>query len=537
MSSNNIIQVQLRNSLLKCKAMLKKDDDALISLIDDALMRLEQPIQLAIIGKISSSKSTLVNAILGNPQTVATGCAELTYNVNWLTYGDADEDIKVVFKDGSFELKPRKDWEILANRLSNEEETKNQELKKYIDRIKYIRVPYPAEILKKVNIIDTPGLYSTYQTDSKNTISFLKEVKPDAVVMVLSKSVLVEDLETLNIFQGKSGKALFSLNPLNAIGLLAKMDTYWKSTEKDKTPYDTANRVINKLIENEPQLENFFFSILPISALLGGLTSEVITEDYEVFKVLAKLPEEKLVNILKSIQHFKRGCEELSLFADTLCTRYGLYGIFVIVSFLKKNQGASNEVLIKELKNVSGHHRFMRLLLSHFRDRSVLIKTQNTVQAIIDKCEQLCRETRDENCQKQIDTVQAEILTTLMSIHEYKEWYYLMKIYNGEYEKSDNTMIEEYKTICGEYGNAVIDKLDLPPACSIEDMQNKANSRTKHWNTQYNIARIRNPKDAELCRVMSEAYNVLGQRITEMAEKGNEAKRIIEMVNNFFYGE
>ena len=36
--------------------------------------------QLAIIGKISSSKSTLVNAILGKDGVMATGQMEVTYN-------------------------------------------------------------------------------------------------------------------------------------------------------------------------------------------------------------------------------------------------------------------------------------------------------------------------------------------------------------------------------------------------------------------------------------------------------------------------
>ena len=78
--------------------------------IQEALERLSQPMQLAIIGKISSSKSTLVNAILGKEEVVRTGQMEETFNVSWIKYGDSNSDIKVVFKNGEIKYVPNKDW-------------------------------------------------------------------------------------------------------------------------------------------------------------------------------------------------------------------------------------------------------------------------------------------------------------------------------------------------------------------------------------------------------------------------------------------
>lgn len=58
--------------------------NALYNKLEDAAKRIDEPMQLAIIGKISSSKSTLVNAILGKNEIMATGQKEVTYNVGWL---------------------------------------------------------------------------------------------------------------------------------------------------------------------------------------------------------------------------------------------------------------------------------------------------------------------------------------------------------------------------------------------------------------------------------------------------------------------
>ena len=537
MEINSTLHNKLRDCLIDCKSLLNETDSPLMKCIDNCLHRLGEPIQLAIIGKISSSKSTLVNAILGGNNIVATGCSELTYNVNWLTYGDESSEIEIFFKDGHCELKSRTEWANLANRLDEESEL-NEAQKQYSDSIKYIRVPHPCESLKYVNIIDTPGLYSYYRTDSQNTINFLREVKPDAVVMLFTKSVLAEDLETLKAFQGDSKQALFSLSPLNAIGLLAKIDAIWKATEHEKNPYATAERVIDSLMREEPQLAQYFFSILPIASLLG-MSSFSVEEDLCLFKKLVSMEEDSLRRILKSKMHFLNAVEGVEISREKknyLYNKYGLYGIYELVKYLKNEPLVDASVLSQHLKKISGFDRFMRLLISHFRDRSVLIKAQNSIQAIIDICENEINNTGDAQKQAIVKKIQEKVLIELMSIHEYKEWNCLMHIYEGKFKNVKEEMIEEYKTVCGEYGNAAINKLGLDNSSTIEDMREKANVRSSYWSQQYNITRIRNPKESELCKVMSESYSILSKRIHEMAEKEKEAKRVINEVETFLYG-
>lgn len=538
MEINSILYNKLHDCLIDCKKLINELDTPLMECIDNCLRRLGEPIQLAIIGKISSSKSTLVNAILGGSNIVATGCSELTYNVNWLTYGDESSDIEIFFKDGRCEMKPRSEWVRLANRLEEECEL-DEAQKQYADSIKYIRVSHSCEILKYVNIIDTPGLYSYYRTDSQNTINFLREVKPDAVVMLFTKSVLEEDLETLKAFQSDDKQVLFSLTPLNAIGLLAKIDANWRSAEHDKPPYATAERVIGSLMREEPQLAQSFFSILPIASLLG-MSSFSVEEDVSLLRKLVSVEDDSLRRILRSKMHFLKENEGVDISKEEknyLYDKYGLYGIYELVVFLKKETLASAKDLTQHLRKISGFDVFIRLLISHFRDRAVLIKAQNSIQAIIDTCEYEINNTSDAQIIVKNQKIQEKVLVELMSIHEYKEWKYLMQIYEGKFKNIDNDMIEEFKTVCGEYGNAAVKKLNMDSSATIEEMQIKANSRSSYWSQQYSITRIRNPKKSELCKVMSESYSTLNKRIIEMAEKEKEAKKIINEVETFFYGE
>lgn len=539
MAYNSVLRNRLHECLTHCKSLLDESSTSLNNCINDCLTRLDDPIQLAIIGKISSSKSTLVNAILGGKDIVATGCNELTYNVNWLTYGNDSDDIEIVFKDGNRDIKPRAEWLKLANRHSEDENELTDEQKQYADNIKYIRVPHSCEILKYVNIIDTPGLYSYYRTDSQNTIDFLKEVKPDAVVMLFTKSVLEEDLETLKAFQGDSKQSLFALSPLNAIGMLAKIDENWKSTEPDKKPYITAERVISSLMKEEPQLTQSFFSIIPIASLLG-MSSYTIETDKHILRKMASTENDILRSVLKSKMHFLQECEKITLSKEEklkLYNRYGLYGIYELVSYLKHKPQAEIQEISEYLKKISGFDVFMRLLISHFRDRAVLIKAQNSIHSIIDICEKESKDTSNIQRQTIAKTIQEKVLTELMSIHEYKEWKYLMQIYEGKFKQLNSDMIEEYKTICGEYGNAVVKKLDMDSSATTEEMLIKATSRSSYWSQQYSIKRIRNPKESELCKVMAESYSTLNKRILEMAEKEKEANRIINEVKTFLYGE
>lgn len=99
--------------------------------------------------------------------------------------------------------------------------------------MKFIEVFYNHEILKRVNIIDTPGLDALSQIDSKNTIAFLKEVHPDAVVMLFIKSIAESTMSILQDFQGV-GTGDFNLSAMNAIGVLSKADTIWSVMDPEK---------------------------------------------------------------------------------------------------------------------------------------------------------------------------------------------------------------------------------------------------------------------------------------------------------------
>ena len=497
--------------------------------IQEALERLSQPMQLAIIGKISSSKSTLVNAILGKEEVVRTGQMEETFNVSWLKYGASDSDIKVVFKNGEIKYVPNKDWAYW---------TSHQHDNILKEQVKYIEVFYNDNILRKINIIDTPGLDALSEIDSKNTIAFLKEVKPDAVIMLFTKSIAESTFSILQDFQSV-GSNTFSLTPLNAIGILAKVDTMWTSMNPQNDVLADAKRVIQcTLYDKYPEVKRSLFSILPVSSLLGLSSSTITDSDFDVIKSFSKIEPSILYEMLSSPdllidEDYKVDvpiAERLALYH-----KFGLYGIYLLVEAIWNNPNYKLDEIKALLNEKSGFDKLLSTIIAHFGDRAALIKSQNTIVSVIEACNQasLCCNSDLEH--KVIKSITREITATLLSIHEFQEWRFLTDIYENP-SIYDDMEVNEFKALCGEYGGSVIERLQLPVNTSVSEMIQTIRNRSLYWRKRYNIYSDIDPHKADLYKVILSSYNALQQRVEGVYAEAQNAEATLNNAREFLLG-
>lgn len=524
---------KLMQCLLDCKATIGESECVnLETCIDQAIEKLSKPIEVAVIGKISSSKSTLVNALLGEAEVVRTGQMEETFNVSWIKYGDSNGDIKVFFKDGSMKMVPRRDWIRW---------TSHQESNELKESVSYIEVTYQHDILKRINIIDTPGLDALSEIDSKNTIAFLKNIHPDAVVMLFTKSIAESTMSVLNDFVSVNIDSSFVLSPLNAIGVLAKADTMWSVLNPKKDILGEGKRVISQtLYDKYPEVRHSIFDIFPLSALMGLAASTISNDDVVCLKQLS-LIQEPLLNEMFSSPEFLFD-EDYAVGVSTaerrrLWQKFGMYGLFVLVDYLKQNILATRYDLSQVLMKKSGFESFQRMVILHFGDRSTLIKAQNSIAAIKEAC--LTERQRNDISNQDIhtiDDIEKKLLSVLLSIHEYQEWNYLTKIYTGK-EKVDDSIKNEFLTICGENGASAYERLSMPSSSSIKDLKEKATERALFWQRKYNIYSMTNPSSASLIKVMQMSYNVIMKELAEIDVKMLEAKRTLNECMQFVYGE
>lgn len=524
---------KLMQCLLDCKATIGESECVnLETCIDQAIEKLSKPIEVAVIGKISSSKSTLVNALLGEAEVVRTGQMEETFNVSWIKYGDSNGDIKVFFKDGSMKMVPRRDWIRW---------TSHQESNELKESVSYIEVTYQHDILKRINIIDTPGLDALSEIDSKNTIAFLKNIHPDAVVMLFTKSIAESTMSVLNDFVSVNIDSSFVLSPLNAIGVLAKADTMWSVLNPKKDILGEGKRVISQtLYDKYPEVRHSIFDIFPLSALMGLAASTISNDDVVCLKQLSFI-QEPLLNEMFSSPEFLFD-EDYAVGVSTaerrrLWQKFGMYGLFVLVDYLKQNILATRYDLSQVLMKKSGFESFQRMVILHFGDRSTLIKAQNSIAAIKEAC--LTERQRNDISNQDIhtiDDIEKKLLSVLLSIHEYQEWNYLTKIYTGK-EKVEDSIKNEFLTICGENGASAYERLSMPSSSSIKDLKEKATERALFWQRKYNIYSMTNPSSASLIKVMQMSYNVIMKELAEIDVKMLEAKRTLNECMQFVYGE
>ena len=150
MHNDGLVYSKIADCLSECKQIMSTSRwmSNTQKSICDVDSRMREPMQLAIVGRISSSKSTLVNAILGKAEVVRTGHEAETFNVSWLKYGDDSAPIIVHFKSGKTQTIARNEWADWASHQGQ------QSLKA---EVKYIEVTSSYEMLKYINIIDTPG--------------------------------------------------------------------------------------------------------------------------------------------------------------------------------------------------------------------------------------------------------------------------------------------------------------------------------------------------------------------------------------------
>lgn len=470
-----------------------------------AQAKLHMPMQLAVMGKISSSKSTLVNAILGKENAVSTGQMEVTFNVSWLKYGENSSEFIVHYKDGTTDTINFSQWEEWTTRKEGRNELKQQ--------VSYIETHYDSEILKEINIIDTPGLDAQKQIDSQNTIDFLHKVRPDAIIMMFTKGISDNILEYVQQFcEGGS------FTPMNAIGVFAKIDTTWDTNKKEIKVLPIGKRISKGYFERDSSLHDTLYDIYPISSLMF-LNSRIINKnDWSMIKVLSETENTILDAMFDSADDFldDEYASPVSIEdRKKLLAQYDRYTLYLLTSLIKEKPHATVEDAKKILDTESGADRFMTVLQNHFGGRAQLIKVQSISQRLFALCNSLRSQfTSSVADQHTLAHIEQKISNTFSSlIHEHKEYEILNKIYSKSIDITPEEALE-FCHITGEKGLSAPERLGIKENCSPKNMLLYAKKRELHWTGELNLET--DPQIKEWMRVMRDSYTRLYLKIKEL---------------------
>lgn len=160
---------------------------------------LNEPPLIAVIGQFSSGKSTFLNALLVQ-DILPSGLTPVTAKAVRLKFAKMPL-LSVKFINGSESLLASSDI---------------AELNKLGEQVSGMTLYAPSEILKEINFIDTPGLNSLRDADTKETKNTLKKVSGAIWLSLANNAAKASELESI--------KEILKTNDLKAICLINQKD-------------------------------------------------------------------------------------------------------------------------------------------------------------------------------------------------------------------------------------------------------------------------------------------------------------------------
>ncbi|GEM_PF-1203614 len=474
--------------------------------------KLEEPIQVAIIGKIKASKSTLVNAIIGKPNFAPTGQMEVTWNVSWINAGATNEAAEIVLKNGLKKNIPIYLWKKIAVG-EGELETIGFSKEDIQRNISYIRLSDDAPILESLNIIDTPGLDATRALDSRNTIDFLNGVcRPDAIITLFVHNQTGSMMSIVEDFVGAGG----ALTPLNSIGVMAKMDMQWNISFWGKNMLEQMRRVANKQFDENASLRKSLFRIYPISALMFMASQTLCVEQLEWLHRLAAVDE----SILKKTLPFTKTFIESDLLPLSANQRkqlteiLGTYAIYIMIRQLRHQPDTDLQTARDVLRKESGADALMEAIYNHFGARANLLKAQSLYQNLLGECNRLAA---DKTVGSQIRGIKLMLSNAFKDvIYEVREYALMTAIYDNKVPFLSEDEKEDFKRLCGEQGSDAHSRLGMPFDVSPEEMYRECLLRSKVYRRKAQV--LAKMERCDAMRLIKESYLRLAEQIKQQIQ-------------------
>ncbi len=291
---------RLRESRLPCDMALRMEHLA---------GQVEQPCEVAVIGRVKAGKSTFINALLGAEDELAkVGATETTATINYFRFGqppDPAKPVRCYWNNGLSEDVTRAFLDSLQGN-----DLKTLRLADGIHHLEYrLRNRY---LENNVVLVDTPGLGAVVDDHQNRTAEYMNlyrqlrqrheqetqelDSKADAAIYLTDVVARVTDRDVLDDFgqvtQGRS-------KALNAIGVMARID---------QQPAILAQRR-ELAAKISHQLERQLNTVVPVSAGLEFALHRLGSNDRAGLKRMAaafsRVPAETLEALLASEELYR----------------------------------------------------------------------------------------------------------------------------------------------------------------------------------------------------------------------------------------
>jgi hypothetical protein len=444
-------------------------DDVLAVYADDAAAgervvelrrRLDEPLRVALVGRVKAGKSTLLNALLGE-RLAPTDAGECTRVVTLYRHGTVPRVLLRNTAGTRRALPVHRAEGALQLDLGGVPPAE-------VDRLE---VNWPTPGLSVATFVDTPGISSLSAELSGRTSAFLEagEELPGAdAVIFLTRQMQQEDVAFLSAFQRRTAGAGASTTTLT---VLSRADEVAAGRlDSMRAAEEIAQRWVR-----DPAIAAVSQAVVPVAGLLALAGRMLRHRDYVALRSIATADPADLETLLLTADRFVRPSSAVDVSPTvraSLLDRMGLFGIRLSVVLIRT--GISDAAsLAAELTRRSGLAELQQLIAVHFTRRGAQLKAATALRQV----EALLRSAPHPGDER----LWTELERLRLAAHDLTELDLLARLRAVDGPLPEPVR-DEAARLLGAEGDGPAERLGLPPeGASVEELRTAAVSTLERW--------------------------------------------------------
>lgn len=455
-------------------------DDAAADLLRSYQRRLDEPLRVAVAGMVKAGKSTLLNAILGE-EIAPTDAGECTTVVTWYRYG-ATPRVTLHPLDGAPRPLPvrREDGRLLLTLDGVPAE-----------RVARLEVEWPVPSLRRLTLVDTPGIASLAGDVSARTADFLipqdAPAQADAVVYLM-RHLHASDIGFLESFRDTEASRS---GTVNAVAVLSRADEIGAG----RIDAMISAGVVAARYREDPTLRPLALGVVPVAGLVAQSARTLRQWEFAALSALAELDRPVRERMLLSADRFAAPSAPVDVAPErrrALLDRFGIFGIRLGVALVR---GGTTDptALAHAMVRRSGLDELLALLDAQFQARADHLKARSALVAV----DHILRKRPRPGA----DGVAAALERVRAGAHELTELALLAQARTTGLPLRDADTATEAEVLLGGRGPGVRERLGLTAQASDAEVRAAATERLRRWRT-LSESPATDRAAAQVCRVV-----------------------------------